>query len=241
MAPGEPPEFKANVPEDFEEEETPDSREPPAPATSISGFTCIIDYADSKGRDSTRRITCVRLENNAGTEYLRAFCHERRSHRLFRCDRIETYYDIETGEVLNIGSILGGNPVMLRQAAPLHWGLSPRDYADIIAGLNILVFVARCDKHWHPMEQAAIDSFVETFWLHSGFRQDIPIDDIIAHAAKLRPDSEIFYGALLRAAERRTLRNTIRKHIAAVIEADGVVTDEEFYWGNQVESYLSGN
>lgn len=67
---------------------------------AISGLALILDYSDAKGNPSQRLVSCNRLENNAGVAYLRAFCHQRRSIRAFRVDRISSVFDPTSGESL---------------------------------------------------------------------------------------------------------------------------------------------
>jgi hypothetical protein len=60
-----------------------------------------IDYCDTNG-DDTRRVVTVRGFTNEPDQptIMVAFCHLRRELRHFRLDRIESFFDPETGEVL---------------------------------------------------------------------------------------------------------------------------------------------
>lgn len=63
------------------------------------GQTFIIDYIDSKQQNSRRRITVWKVVAGAGgIPLLKARCHERKSNRDFRVDRIQAIIDLN-GEV----------------------------------------------------------------------------------------------------------------------------------------------
>lgn len=65
----------------------------------VSGVTLAIEYRDSRGAESRRRVTLIRLRvDAAGNNILDAFCHERRALRTFRFDRVRAIIDLD-GEV----------------------------------------------------------------------------------------------------------------------------------------------
>src|SRR6185503_13967184 len=154
----------------------------------ISGFLCVIAYRDAKGQQSVRRITCQQIISAGGHAYLNAFCHERRARRQFRVDRIAQLIDIHTGEVTDDpGRFLASFAIDRKTASGLSWGLSVRQKADLVAGLNAMVFMGRCDKEWHPLERSALERFVASFWIQSELRGDAPLGDILDHAERLTP------------------------------------------------------
>ena len=182
----------------------------------------------------------LRIEKAAERTYLRAYCHERNANRQFRLDNIQDVFDARTGELLaETGSdFFNGFAVDHAQASRFGWGLPVRKRADLVAGLNALVFVARCHKEFHETERAAIERFVSSLWLRTEPAGEPPMDDILAHVRRMSPDSEAFYLALTRCSTNPTLRRMIRSHIRNVIDADGVVRPEEFYWGRAVDDYF---
>jgi len=206
----------------------------------ISGFLCVIAYRDAKGQQSVRRITCQQIISAGGHAYLNAFCHERRARRQFRVDRIAQLIDIHTGEVTDDpGRFLASFAIDRKTASGLSWGLSVRQKADLVAGLNAMVFMGRCDKEWHPLERSALERFVASFWIQSELRGDAPLGDILDHAERLTPDAETFFAALARCAENRMLARIIRRHLQAMVDADGVLRSEELYWGCAVDDYFT--
>lgn len=217
------------------------SDERPKASTVLSGFTCIIEYTDAKGDFSRRRVTFIRLEEASDERYLRTYCHERERTRQFKVDRITAAADIDTGEIFDLPDLLNSLSADHSQSSKPGWGLCPRDRADLIAGINVMVFVARCDREWHPLESDAIEHFITSCWLRCGFEAELPLDDLLAHARKLRPDAESFYGSLIRATERPELQAIIRRNVAQVIDADGKISPEELYWGSQVDEFFQEN
>jgi hypothetical protein len=212
---------------------------PEGGAEPISGYCCIITYGDARGRLSQRRVTCQRLSSAGGVLYIYAYCHERGALRQFRVDRIESIADLH-GEVLEDDPQVFFSEFNIdsAQTPKLGWGLPVNQRADLIAGLNALVFMARCDKEWHPAEREMIEAFVTSYWLRSEITGEPPIDDIMAHTDRLSPDPEVFFVSLARCQDRRILAATIRRNIQNVIVADGVIRDEEHFWGTRVDEYF---
>lgn len=230
--------FTALIPDDdaIELDEVDDA---PRAGDVLSGYACIIDYVDSKGRASQRRVSFIRYERAKGADYIRAHCHERRAMRCFRLDRIAEVYDIQTGEVIGVDAAFGHVAPDRVESAPLGWGLAVRARADLTAGLNVLTFLARCDREWHPMEEDTIESFVTGWWLRRELRHEPPIEDILRHAERLRPDAETFFGALLRTHDCPALAAMLPDYIQLVIEADDRITSEEAFWAGKAAAYLS--
>ncbi|QPQ55849.1 WYL domain-containing protein [Allosphingosinicella flava] len=213
---------------------------PKQPLEALSGFTCIIAYRNAKGVATQRQVTCIRLEEAASTKYLRAFCHARAANRQFRLDRIEAVADLHTAEIIAEDGVsyFSRFEVTFRQESKIGWGISVSQRADLLAGMNALVFMARCDKDYHPTERDEIEKFVCSYWVREELPGDPPMEDILAHAERLSPDPEVFYGSLIRCHEHPRLAKTIRRHIQSVIEADGLLHDHEIYWGKSIDDYF---
>ncbi len=206
----------------------------------ISGFTCILAYCDGKKQVSERRVTCQSLLEAGAHRYLAAYCHERRARRQFRIDRIVQVIDLHSGEVCDdVPAFFDAFALDRIQRSGLSWGLSPVQRADLVAGLNAMVFVGRCDREWHPLERETLERFVTSFWLRHEIAADLPLAEISAHADRLSPDAETFFVALARCQTNKVLAAIIRRQLQAMIEADGVIRAEEMYWGSAVDRYLS--
>lgn len=214
----------------------------PTELEPIAGYSCLISYASASGAPSERQISCSRLELSGGVSYLRAHCHLRGKQRVFRIDRIVEVVDLHTGEVTqDATSFFGRFVIGFQTESAYHWGLSPKQRVDLVAALNVLAFLARVDGRFHPREAAAIEAFACGYWMRAELRGDPPINDIVAYADRLKPDAEIFYVALERAAGQPTIRAMLPRAIVAVIEADGVITPEEHRYAQRVSDFLAGD
>jgi len=209
---------------------------------SLSGLSLILEYADSKGRRSQRVVTCKQLSVQAEVQYLKAFCHNRQSIRTFRLDRILDVFDAQSG------ASLGPAHGFFAQFAPdkvstlgLSWGLSVANRADLIALLNALVFIARCDREFHPAEQAALETALTSFWIRLEIAGDPDFSAILDYAARLSPDGETFWLAMQRIAGNSRLSTIVKQQLKAIIEADGIVRQEEAFWSLEIEQFLSQN
>lgn len=201
----------------------------------ISAFVCIIDYGGE-----TRPITCRRYETIGDHAYVGAICHSARGYRQFRCDRIEAVFDASTGEAIGDGSFFLRFAVDASRTRAPTWGLTPSRKATLVAGLNILAFMARCDGQWHPLEAEVIEAFVCSMWLRKEWEGDPPMEEIIAHAERLAPDSDVFFSALRAYAQSQTSTRLIKQAVGDLIAADGVICDVELEWGAELDAFMTG-
>jgi hypothetical protein len=240
--PAPPVSYRSRVPErDADDDELGEpSAQPDWGAQSITGRTILLSYEDAKKQTSDRLVLCRRLAEKASVLYLDAFCYVREQPRSFRADRIVAITDHETGEVHTSGLAYLGHFLPDSQSpAPFRYGLSPGQYADVNAALNVLAFIARCDGRWHPLEADAILEFAGRYWLRAEIPCDFDEAEILRHAARLAPDAEAFWVSIHRCAANAVLRTIIRRHVAEVIDADGVHHALEQYWGAQVDQFLA--
>jgi uncharacterized tellurite resistance protein B-like protein len=206
----------------------------------VSGLALVLEYAASNGAISQRLISCRKLSDRAGVLYLSAFCHERQALRSFRVDRILTVFDPATGEDLGAGPVHFLNFRADETAkSRLHWGLSPRRRADLIALLTILIFIARCDERYHPLERDSLEAILARFWIRLELPGDPDFEDIITYADRLSPDGEAFWLSVHRVKETPQLIPLLRQAMREVVEADGILNPSEFYWVREVEEALA--
>lgn len=241
VTPPQPPSaiFKEFVPENEPEEFIEPASIAPR-LENIEGVACAISYTDSGGRVSERTITCKRLDRKGGTAYLYAWCHVREQVRQFRTDRIREVYDIESGEVIaphhffaRFSGSDGASPTNL-------WGLSVAHRADLLAGLNILTFIARCDRDFHADELEAVANYVDDWAEAHRYSDRLPVDDVSDHVARLAPDSEQFVVSLERVVDRGgTNLALIGDYMDAVIAADGVLHPNEAHWAYVARRVIS--
>lgn len=194
----------------------------------VVGLALGITYVDSQGDKSRRRITVRSLVSRGDVLMVNAYCHEREAVRQFRIDRIEELVVLSTGEVIE-------------DAAGFFDRLAGRDpTAEALAGcrhaLQVLTFLARCDGHLHPAEQAEIAEFVI-----ENAPRPLEIDEkrVRQHVSALYPD-QTSYCRALRAIrfsggdQMRQLSRAIRR----VLDADGLLHDSEFEWALEAQNEL---
>lgn len=136
-----------------------------------------IEYVDSAGNRSTRRVTIHSAEQKPGCYTLYAFCHEKRALRAFRSDRILQAITFD-GEVFDgagiVRDLLGlddpppitANPprpaIRARAAAPTA-ERSLRRQVDLAIrpAVTLLVAAGRSDDEYHPTEVEAVHRYIE--------------------------------------------------------------------------------
>lgn len=208
---------------------------------SIAGFACVIDYRDSKGRTTQRLITCQRKDQSGAEIYVWAWCHSREARRQFRLSRIEAIFDARTGEDLGApADLFGAFEIDRTQRSKPGWGLHVRLRADLVALLNAMVFLARCDRQFHALERSTLEDVICRFWLRCEAPDQPDCDAVLQHADRLAPDAETFYVALERCAQNPLLSRLLVDGARAMIDADGRIVPEETYWGSQIDQYLAG-
>ncbi len=240
-APIIPPDYRPQIPamDEPSQDDGCNDGPPDWQGQSITGRTFVIHYTDAKDQASVRQILCRRLERRNGTGYLHAWCYVRERLRVFRADSISAIIDPETGEVHEpCAAFLGQFAPDTTTATAFRYGLSPQQFADFNAALNVLAFMARADGYWHDAEGERIEDFAASYWLRAEIRAAFDEAEIRRHARRLAPDAETFFVSLDRCRENALLSAVIRRHVAAVIEADGVLDPRELYWGGKIDDYL---
>ncbi len=203
---------------------------------SISAFACIIEYDGEQ-----RLVTCRRFDLIGEVGYVGAICHLAGGYRQFRCDRIQTVFDAASGEAMGDGDFFHRFEAQSRRERAVTWGLTPSQKATLIAGLNVLAFMARCDGRWHPLETPVVEKFVCSMWLRKEWPGDPPLDEIVAHSQRLAPDSETFFRALQHYAHSSTSAKVLQRSIADLIAADGVICSAEMSWGSEIDAFFREN
>jgi len=200
----------------------------------ISAFVCAIEYDGE-----TRLITCRKYELIGDLGYVGAICHSASGYRQFRCDRINAVIDAHTGEVLGDGGYFARFEVDGRRERAPSWGLTPSRKRLLVCGLNVLAFMARCDGQWHRLENGAIERFVCALWLRKEWPGDAPIEEITAHAQRLSPDSEVFFRSLAPFANSESSLEILKRAVADLIDADGVIRAAEFEWAQALDDAIN--
>lgn len=211
--------------------------EEPPPAAEldpITAFVCVIEYVGD-----ARLITCRRYDIVGEHGYVGAICSTANGYRQFRTDRIAYVADAYTGEVIGDGSYFARfEPRSVRDRAPT-WGLIPSQKATLVAGLNVLSFMAHCDGQWHPLETEPVERFICSMWLRKEWPGDPPIDEILAHSRRLAPDADTFFRALNCYAKSASSSAVLRRAVGDLVSADGVICGDEVNWSTELTGYLA--
>jgi hypothetical protein len=192
------------------------------------GQSFIIEYVDSRGRSSTRRVTVWSIEAGAGgMPCLYAKCHERQAMRQFRVDRIRScadYDGVVHEDVMAFLSECFGIQIAVStaEAAPVdRWA---NVLATVRADAVLLACVSHSDGHAHVLEA----EFICDYLAFVAERQIGPLTDteIVAlhrHVKRLRPSEDMIgraLEALLSADQSRKSR--LLRACVQVMDADGV-------------------
>jgi len=197
----------------------------------LSSWSTFIRYVNAKGEESQRRIACHRLEGFGRPEVVRGYCFESKRPKSFRIDRIIELADYTTGEF--------ADPREHFDRLHLH-GLLPIDDKQLGELAKVLVFMARCDGTYHPLEEEALEYIFSRYALRFGGS-----DSDVLHATQrsraLAPDGVDFVRSLRRIANCRDARQLSRLVLdgcASMIDADGRHTPEEVEWAVEVSGVL---
>jgi len=216
--------FRACIPFEDDDEVGSDVGDGTSVADEI-GVALGINYVDSKGNQSSRRISVRTVIPHHDDYLIRAWCYERLGPRCFRAARIKQIIDLSTGEVFDkpieilerialiyeteIGSREGAAVQILRQARP---------------ALNVLVFLARCDGEFHSSEEDVVIHYL----LKRFFELDFDEDVVLQHISRLHPDPEVYRKSVNRLVwEGQDEVRTVLEYAVKLIEADGTITSEE--------------
>lgn len=197
----------------------------PVQRDDASSWTIFIEYVDSGGYESERRITVLRFENRVGgAPAIAALCHECGDHRLFRLDRIQSVMDLQTGEVHDATVYM---ETLRREGLPsVNRGMH--------SFCRVLAFIARCDGSFHSSEHEAIETALTSYAIRFGGETD-DIAVTMTAIKNMTPDTRDLNNALIALLRsprevRGSVAALLRRCIGDVIDADGVHALEEVEW-----------
>lgn len=192
------------------------------------GQTFMIEYRDSRGLSSRRRITVWHLAQSAqnGIPSLYAKCHERNAMRQFRIDRIICCIDYD-GEVHTdvsryLSESFGMSMALASKRLPAEQDRWERIISTIRTDATLLAAMARCDGHTAQSEVEAILVYLATIAEEDGeMLSPAEISKLDHYLARLRPTSKSIAKAL-EAATTYSPRRLEKLLVAAarVMEAD---------------------
>lgn len=198
------------------------------PVGHAEGQSFMIEYADSKGRASRRRITVWSLKQNSdGILILIAKCHERNASRTFRADRITACIDHD-GEVHDdvpafLSETFGTarNAAAQRPAAEVERANKIR--AIIRADAVLLSSMSRADSFLRQVEtDTAVDHLSYMVERAGIFLTPDEIEALGKHFRRLRPNVDSIREAIAMLAERGPdhIKRTLIA-AAKVMDSDG--------------------
>lgn len=224
VTPAVPPGRKPAVRSDEPLEREP-TRDP------ISAWSAFLRYVDTKGDESERRFTCNSIHGFGEATLIKGWCHERRAFRSFRIDRIVELVCAESGEVLE--------PVPHFELLRMTGALKVHDpvLTDVA---RLLVFLARCDGRYHPLERSALERHIGSYCVRFN-GTDRLAEDAVAGCKRLAPDSGDMLTALRRLAKVAAGPRVCRFVLdcgADIIDADGRHAPEEVEWAVEMSAAL---
>jgi len=195
-----------------------------------------IEYTDGDDQFSRRRITVHWVKELEADLLVHSFCQERRAPRCFRVSRITGLIDLQTGEMTT-------EVVAIRQqfaALTISGAHSPANATEaalreLRPGVNILVFMARCDGFEHISEREVILDYLDSMCPAPG----IDIDYANRCIARLYPDVDTFSRAV-RILDRRDRPelHRVARHMRRLVDADGVLSDREAIFAAELMATL---
>lgn len=212
------------------------------------GQTFMIEYIDSKGRSSTRRVSVYDIVGGrSGGPCLLAKCHERHATRQFRIDRIQccidydgvVYDDVTSFLTTTFGMSISVARSKERDDDVARW----KSIIDALrADAVLLSALSRVDGKVKVVETSeAVVHLVRLVERGDIFLSDADVASVEAYVKRLRPT----HGAVSRALEAIAMAGTshIQRLLLAavrVIKADEVVHPQELNLVNDISRELIG-
>lgn len=239
-------------------------------AEDAAGSTFAIDYLDSTGTLSRRRITMREIYTNGDRTYVQAFCHERRAARSFRFDRIIEVIDID-GEchdprrffTESLGLVFPTveqvsappkppSPARADQAQTRNRAAKPdvrtTDKPGMAQrrvardGLRVLVALARADGELHPEEpEVILDYIAEQCDLCGIDMTETDRAALLPYLKRQQPSSDVL-GECLSALNTapRIQQRLLIRFAMMLMDADGVQDPAEFDLIMRIQQELAG-
>jgi hypothetical protein len=229
--------------------------DPPAPSRpEIDGhrkfilepFFSMIEYCDTDGVFSRRRVTMRNIIDRGDRRYLQAFCHERNAMRTFRLDRITCLIsedgEVEDAEAFFDDVLATAEVETLTVPTPLVHGpkaATVTTYTQIRRHLTpaiaLLTATARSDDVLHPEEMNRILTYIEkegeVAWKAGMVATCLTVDDLDKlerTIRRIRPTREDIGEALMGLRSWPTdAMKRLAHALASTALADGTVDDIE--------------
>lgn len=206
-------------------------------ADSIS-TAVFISYQNAKGEKSDRRISVKRVSRSANGDLLiRAYCYERKAIRCFRADRIIEAVDLATGEVLDTRAEILECFGVVEKTLPVDPKAATREaLTKCRHAMNVLVYLARCDGHFHHEEE----NIVIHYLMDECFDYEFHDEYLLARVRKLYPDTDAFFDSLdyLEANNPEAI-DKLARYAARLVQADGQIAKDEMDFMSELQAYAA--
>lgn len=231
----------------------------------IAGTALAIEYVDSKGNASRRRISLGAIQvDERGRVFLQAYCMERRALRSFRMDRVHTVIDVDGevhephryfSEILRIDmpdecfataehKAEASLAVAFREAPPPVRDAVPGRAQRHAArdGLRVLAALARSDGIMHDAEIEVILDYIA----HRADCDGIAMgeedrDALIPYLRRQYPTTDVLDRCLAALEEEpRSQQRLLIRHAIQLMDADGVQDPAEFDLLLRIQNQLGG-
>jgi WYL domain/Tellurite resistance protein TerB len=218
----------------------------------IWGASFAIEYVDSAGVTSQRRVSCRACGTGPnGARYLQAFCHERKAIRSFRLDRIISVIDLD-GEIHEPRAFFektlrvqfaATDPLQLADARPKRARGRPRSLVrNEIAGdgVRALIALGHADGHLSEAELDVVRGYVARKTGTSGKpATDLELGEIVDQAKRYYSTHEELIGCLKGiSAQPPEQRRLFLRSAMALMAADGLQHPAEFEMLVEIENHL---
>lgn len=196
-----------------------------------ASWTAYLSYVDAGGEASERRFTCHAIVGFEGATHITGFCHERSAPRTFRVDRIRELACAETGEVFDPASHFD----LLRETGALR--CEDKVLTDVA---RLLVFLARCDGEYHPLEEQGLAEQLNRYCLRFNGTECMA-ETALTESRRLAPDSIDMVrviGKIAKSPGGARVARFVLDAGAAIIDADGRHAPQETQWAVEMSEAL---
>lgn len=205
----------------------------------------MIEYVDSKGDFSARRITINRLEVDESNVVVHAFCHERKAQRTFIMSRISSIIDFDGVVHDDVAAFIAENfGNQIRSIAEKHASEKEWDTfkSCVIPDIDILLAVSIADGKKSKNETEVIIDIGVKLAADDGIHLDQENEKRFqGYVKRVRPDFDAIDRACRIVFERKKSRNVkLLNAVVKVMDADGKRDDEEISFLERFCKYITG-
>lgn len=203
-----------------------------------SGTFLGICYVDANGVETVRRLRVV----DAGPFYLIAYCFEREAPRQFCVERIKYVFDLDGEITEDVGGYFAEAFGVYVPEENLRKFPKAKPHRQVIAlckdEISILAAIARADEELHPTEVEAILEYCRSVAEGHGITMDEDSERLLAnHIRRQIPSPEQIEDLIATYFDDTDtsdpIRDTLMDAIEAVMQADGIIHENEIALRNR--------